>query len=66
MPPSSPHACSDSLTREQIDALWKVDGPVEGEAKLKNAVAEYPGSVDELRTQITRSLGLQRRLVRPG
>jgi tetratricopeptide (TPR) repeat protein len=61
MPQSSSHACSDSLTSEQIDALWKVHDPVEGEVKLKNAVAEYPGSVDELHTQIARSLGLQSR-----
>lgn len=61
MPQNSSHACSDSLTSEQIDALWKVHDPVEGEVKLKNAVAEYPGSVDELLTQIARSLGLQSR-----
>lgn len=37
------------LTGEQIDALWKVNDPVDGEVKLKNAVAEYfttgPGSL---------------------
>jgi tetratricopeptide (TPR) repeat protein len=61
MPQNSSHACSDSLTSEQIDALWDIHDPVEGESKLKNAVVEYPGSVDELRTQIARSLGLQSR-----
>jgi hypothetical protein len=37
------------LTGEQIDALWKVNDPVDGEVKLKNAVAEHfttgPGSL---------------------
>ena len=61
MPPNSLHAFSDSLTSEQIDALWTIDDPVEGQVKLKNAIAEYPGSADELLTQIARSLGLQGR-----
>jgi len=61
MPQNSSYPCSDSLTSEQIDALWNVHDPVEGEVKLKNAVAEYPGSLDELHTQIARSLGLQSR-----
>jgi len=60
MSQNSFHA-SNSLTSEQIDALWTVNDPVEGEVELKNAVAEYPGSVDELHTQIARSLGLQGR-----
>jgi tetratricopeptide (TPR) repeat protein len=61
MPHNSFHASSNSLTSEQIDALWTINDPVEGEAKLKKAVAEFPGSVDELHTQIARSLGLQGR-----
>jgi tetratricopeptide (TPR) repeat protein len=51
----------NSLTSEQIDALWTVNDPAEGEVKLKNALADYPGSEDELHTQIARSLGLQGR-----
>jgi tetratricopeptide (TPR) repeat protein len=61
MPQNSFYVSSNSLTSEQIDALWTVNDPVEGEVKLKSAVADYPESVDELRTQIARSLGLQGR-----
>ncbi len=50
-----------SLTSEQIDALWSIAEPVAGEVTLRAAVAEYPGSANELRTQIARSLGLQGR-----
>jgi tetratricopeptide (TPR) repeat protein len=59
MPQDSFQASSNLLTSEQIDALWTVNDPVKGEVKLRNAVVEYPGSVDELHTQIARSLGLQ-------
>ena len=61
MPQNSFYVSSNSLTSEQIDALWTVNDPLEGEVKLKNAVADYPESVDELHTQIARSLGLQGR-----
>lgn len=61
MPQNQFHACPDWLTSEQIDTLWEVKDPVGGEVILKNALAEYPGSADELRTQIARSLGLQGR-----
>jgi hypothetical protein len=61
MPQNPLHIDSYSLTSEQIDALWTIDDPVEGEVKLKNAVAEYPASSDELHTQIARVLGLQGR-----
>ncbi len=50
-----------SLASEQIDALWSIAEPVAGEVTLRAAVAEYPGSANELRTQIARSLGLQGR-----
>ena len=49
---------ANSLTSEQIDSLWTIDDPVEGRVKLERAIEEYPGSADELRTQIARSLGL--------
>jgi hypothetical protein len=52
---------SNSLTSEQIDALWSINDPVEGEVKLKKALTEHPGSADELHTQIARSQGLQAR-----
>jgi len=55
------HTSDKSLTSEQIDALWSIADPVAGEATLRSAVVEYPGSADELRTQIARSLGLQGR-----
>lgn len=54
-------AFSNSLTSDQIDALWTIDDPVEGQVRLRNAMAKYPGSADELLTQIARSLGLQGR-----
>jgi tetratricopeptide (TPR) repeat protein len=52
---------SNLLTSEQIDALWSINDPVEGEVKLKKALTEQPGSADELHTQIARSQGLQAR-----
>jgi tetratricopeptide (TPR) repeat protein len=61
MTQNSLHSSSNSLTSEQIDALWTITDPVEGLVKLKTALAEYPGSADELHTQIARSLGLQGR-----
>lgn len=61
MSQSSFHASSNWLTSEQIDDLWTINDPVEGEVKLKSALAEFPGSADELHTQIARSLGLQGR-----
>ncbi|MGO4518323.1 tetratricopeptide repeat protein [Terriglobus sp. 2YAB30_2] len=51
----------NSLTSEQIDALWSINDPVNGETKLKKALTEYPASADELHTQIARSQGLQGR-----
>jgi len=54
-------AGANSLTSEQIDALWTVTDAVEGQIKLKKAMAEYVRSGDELHTQIARCLGLQSR-----
>jgi len=51
----------NTLTSEQIDALWTVADVAEGLIKLKKAMAEYPRSEDELHTQIARCLGLQGR-----
>lgn len=51
----------NSLTSEQIDALWTVADAVGGQIKLSKAMAEYPRSGDELHTQIVRCLGLQGR-----
>jgi len=61
MPQNSFHVSSNSLTSEQINALWTVNDPVVGAIRLKNALVGYPGSADELHTQIARSLGLQGR-----
>jgi len=52
---------SNFLPSEQIDALWSINDPEEGESLLKKALTEYPESADELRTQIARSQGLQGR-----
>ena len=52
---------SNSLTSAEIDALWSISDPVNGEIKLKKALTEYPASADELHTQIARSQGLQGR-----
>jgi tetratricopeptide (TPR) repeat protein len=49
------------LTSAQIDALWTIDDPAAGLAKLRQALATHPGSADELHTQICRALGLQRK-----
>lgn len=61
MPLSQGSLHTNSLTSQQIDALWTINDPVEGQVQLKRATAEYPGSADELQTQIARSLGLQGR-----
>src|ERR1700722_15597223 len=49
---------SQSLTSDQIDALWTIDNPDKGYNQLRRALDEFPESADELRTQIARSLGL--------
>jgi tetratricopeptide (TPR) repeat protein len=49
---------SQSLTSNQIDALWTIDTPDKGCNQLRRALDEFPESADELRTQIARSLGL--------
>lgn len=47
------------MTSEQIDQLWDIDDPKAGFQALQKALAEHPGSADEIHTQICRSLGLQ-------
>jgi tetratricopeptide (TPR) repeat protein len=49
------------MTSEQIDALWTIDDPAAGFARLQEALRDNPDSADELHTQICRTLGLQRR-----
>ena len=49
------------LTSEQIDALWTIQDPGAGCDRLRQALDEHPESIDELRTQIARALGLQGR-----
>jgi tetratricopeptide (TPR) repeat protein len=49
------------LTSEQIDALWDYNDPAASCQKFQDAVASAPGSSDEIRTQIARCLGLQRK-----
>ncbi len=61
MTENSLRTSSDSLTSEQIDSLWTIAEPDKGLLKLRTALVAYPGSADELHTQIARSLGLQGR-----
>jgi tetratricopeptide (TPR) repeat protein len=49
------------LTSEQIDALWEYNDPAKSVQRFQEALASVPGSSDEIRTQIARCLGLQRR-----
>lgn len=47
-----------TMTSAQIDELWTIDDAKSGLAKLTQALTQFPGSADELHTQICRSLGL--------
>jgi tetratricopeptide (TPR) repeat protein len=49
------------MTSEQIDSLWDYDDPAKSFQRFQEALASAPGSADEIRTQIARSLGLQRK-----
>lgn len=49
------------MSSAEIDALWTIDDPSSGLKKLKEALIDFPGSSDEIHTQICRSLGLQRK-----
>lgn len=51
------------MTSAEIDALWDFSDPVASEARFRELFAqtESPVARDEIRTQIARSLGLQRR-----
>src|SRR5579862_7300967 len=49
------------MTSEEIDSLWDYNEPAKSFQKFQEALASAPGSSDEIRTQIARSLGLQRK-----
>jgi tetratricopeptide (TPR) repeat protein len=49
------------MTSEEIDALWDYNDPAGSFLKFQAALESAPGSTDEIRTQIARSLGLQRK-----
>lgn len=49
------------MTSEQIDALWDYSKPAESCERFRAALDEAPESADEVRTQICRALGLQRK-----
>lgn len=49
------------MTSEQIDALWDFSNPAASHKKFEAALTKSPESANELRTQICRSLGLQRK-----
>jgi len=57
--PSTGKHTGAHLTSAQIDALWDFDDPAKSHAKFVEALSSNPGSADEIRTQIARSLGLQ-------
>lgn len=48
------------MTSEQIDALWNFSNSAASQKKFEEAITYSPESINELRTQICRSLGLQR------
>lgn len=49
------------MTSEQIDALWDFQNPAVSQNKFEDALEASPESANEIRTQICRSLGLQRK-----
>ena len=49
------------MTSEEIDSLWDYNDPAASFQKFLSALEADPGSSDEIRTQIARSLGLQRK-----
>jgi len=62
---TAPHKISGKgttrMTSEEIDAQWDYDDPAKSYEKFQSALVSAPGSADEIRTQIARSLGLQRK-----
>ncbi len=49
------------MTSEEIDALWDYSDLEKSFQRFQEALASAPGSSDEIRTQIARCLGLQRK-----
>ena len=49
------------MTSDQIDALWDYNDPAASYQKFVTALSSVPDSGDEIRTQICRALGLQRK-----
>ena len=49
------------MTSEEIDALWDFNDPAKSCQKFQDALASAPRCADEIRTQIARCLGLQRK-----
>ncbi len=50
-----------TLSGKTLDDLWNWSDPKESESRFRTAFAENPNSQDEIRTQIARALGLQRK-----
>lgn len=49
------------MTSEQIDALWDFNNPADSQKKFEEALITSRDSANEIRTQVCRSLGLQRK-----
>lgn len=52
------HVMSAPMTSEQIDALWDFSKPETSRQRFEEALAKWPESADELRTQIARTYSL--------
>lgn len=52
---------TSSLSGKSLDDLWNFSDPAESERRFRVAFAGNPNSQDEIRTQIARALGLQRK-----
>lgn len=52
---------TSKMTSEQIDAIWNFSNPANSQMAFEDALKAAPESANELRTQICRSLGLQRK-----
>lgn len=52
---------TSTLSGKALDDLWNYSDPAESERRFRAAIDSSPDSQDEIRTQIARALGLQRK-----
>jgi len=52
---------TSTLSSKALDDLWNWSDAAESEKRFRTALVEHPDSQDEIRTQIARALGLQRK-----